>query len=133
MFNRAKRVVSEQVCANSGFIGSIYRSYKKSRSERLARTVVRDYFEDWNFENEIVEIVHTESAKENCGGLECGAFKGRIVGKPFLSDSHKTLNVNLESTLKKKNIISLLVKDEIGWKSTGWEVINNASNRGLDG
>lgn len=124
MFNVAKQAFGENLIVNNKFFGSVYNFYKQSKSERLAEAVIKDYFSGQELENKEVEICHSDQAKENCRGLNCQPIVGKVTGKPFLSNSRKSLLVNIENQSKKCNIVSLMIKDGLGWRSTGWELTN---------
>lgn len=126
MFNKARKIGLDSWLQKPPLLGTIIDSYRRHRSERLAEAVLNDYFFGQLFEDQSVEIVHSETAKQNCRGLRCQSLQGTVVGKPYLSDSKRTLLVDIERPNKKHTSLGLMTRDDAGWRSTGWEIIKNS-------
>lgn len=126
MFNRAREKVQEKLSLKPAFLGSLIENYHHSRSEKLAKAVVDNYFSGELPCDRQVEFGHTDSARQNCSGLNCQPLAGKIISRPFLSKNRRTLLVNLELSENHVIQLGLLTLDSQGWKPTGWEIKNKS-------
>ncbi len=125
--------VGENMPTRPRVIGYFVDSYRQSRSEKLAEVVLENYFQGQINEEQYLEIDHSDSARNNCGGLDCRPISGKVIGKPYLSASRKTLLVNLQLSENTRTSLGLLTLDRTGWKSTGWELVNKEEGYIQDG
>lgn len=124
MFGNIGKKVANNINFGSNVFTALIESYHRTKSERLAEYVVDSYLGGQIISGKTAVINHSESAKNNCRGLNCQPISGVIVGKPYLSDTRRTLLVNLRLADKSIKKMGLLTMNNEGWQTTGWEIEN---------